>query len=284
MNNPTAIILAEQQLESELSSIFGSREMASLIIAGTTLIEHVLSELRDLKFSQCIVLASKNAYEIYEIVNRSKHWGMKVEVMNYSLSKEEVLREFKSLSAPNGLLVIEADRLRSHCVTQFLDKCNQSDYLLYEAMSSSESLGLTYLKPSNADFIINAKGIEMPGVMMNFLKSSRAFHRANMSVMKREFTGLESSVLSHRVGAQLRHWSSEVDNRCNIDELDVMIDQKCRIERNVLMKAVVLNRNVYVERNASLKNTIVMPDAVVPANQIIRNAIVQDETVYQVFE
>jgi len=284
MKQPTAIILAGQPLENDLSSIFGMRETASLMIAGSMLIEHVLRELQDLNFSQCIVLANKNACDIRTLVNGSKQWGMNIEVMNYMLSKDELLREFKSMSEPNGLLLIEANKLRSQSVALFLDQCNQTDYLLYEAVKSDEALGLTYLKPSKVDFVINARSIEIPEVTVNLLQSTRDFHRANIDLILGKYNGLESSVSYQLVGSQLHHWSAKIDNRSNISETGVMIDRQCRVERDVRMNAVVLNHNVYVEKNTTLQNTVVMPGAVIPSNQNICNAIVQREKVYQVFE
>lgn len=284
VNQPVAIILAGQPLENDLREIFGKRETASLMIAGTLLIEHVLRELQDLNFSQCIILARENAHEIYTLVSASKHLAMKVEVMNYALSKDELLREFKPLSQPNGLLLVEANKLRSQSVEQFLDKCKHTNYLLYDATFKGQELGLTYLKPSNADFIINAKHIELTRVTVNSLQGTRDFHKANMDLVLGKYAGLESGVSCHLVGTQLRHWSAEVDPRSNIADVGVMIDRKCRIERNVRLNSVVLNRGVYVEQNTRLQNTIVMPNAVIPANQTICNAIVQGEVIYRLFE
>jgi len=281
-DRPTAIILAGQPLENDLSQIFGTRETASLMIAGSTLIEHVLHELQDLNFSQCIVLARDNARAIYTMVAGLQHWGMNIEVMNFDLGKEEVLREFKSMSEPNGLLLIEANQLRSRSIEAFMDDCSKSDYLLYEAVGVNGSLGLSYLKPSKADFIINAKLIEMHHVTANSLQTTRDFHSANLDLIKGKYAGLESSVSCHALGSQLQHWSARVHNRSRVDHRGVMIDRQCRVERNVRLSSVVLNHDVYVERNTVLENTVVMPDAVIPANQSIRDAIVQGQMVYQV--
>lgn len=283
MEQPNAIILAGEPLENDLSTIFGKRETASLMIGGTMLIEHTLRELQDLNFSQCIVLAKDNASEIHALVNGSKHWGMNIEVMNYTPSKTELLREFKSMSQPNGLLLIEANKLRSRSVAQFLKQCNQTDYPLHEATSSNSELGLTYLKPSNADLIITARPIKMPDVNVNSFLTTYDFHRANMDLITGKYAGLESSVSSHLIGPRLQHWSAKVDKRSNINQASVMIDRKCRIERNVSMDAVVLNHGVYVEKNVTLQNTIVMPNAVIPANQDIRNSIVDGDRIYSVF-
>ncbi|MBL4672532.1 MAG: hypothetical protein JKX81_09760 [Arenicella sp.] len=283
VKRPTAIILASQLIEGNLQTIFGKRETASLMIAGATVIEHVLDELQDLNFAQCFVLAGDNAHEIHAVVMGLQHWGMKIEVMNYSLSRDQVLRDFKSMSQPNGLLVIEANQLRSESIKEFLNLSDQTDYLLYSAMRSKKSLGLTYIKPSNADWIINARPIEMSQVVINPLQTTKDFHRANIDVVLGKYRGLESSVSCHATGRQLRHWSAKVDKRAIVDRSGVMIDRLCKVERNVSLSSVVLNHNVYVARNTMLKNTIVMPNAVISSNQNIRNSIIHGDTVYQIY-
>jgi len=50
-NKPVAIILADKPLSSNLETIFGKQDISSLMIAGNTIIEHVLMELQDLKIS-----------------------------------------------------------------------------------------------------------------------------------------------------------------------------------------------------------------------------------------
>jgi len=280
-NQPTAIIIASQAIDNGLKTIFGKHEIASLMIAGSTLIEHILSELRDLNFSQCIVLAGDNARDIYSIASVSPHWGMDIEVMSSALSKDEILREFKSMSEPNGLLLIEANRLKSHSIKQFLETCNSSDYLLYEGVSDSEKLGLTYLKTSTASFIINAKAVELNQIKVNSLQSVKDFHRANFDLIKGFYQGLESSVSSHAMGRKLQHWSAKVHKRARVDQRGVMIDRHCKVGRHVHLNSVVLNHGVYVDRNTMLDNTIVMPDTLIPANQSICNAVVQGENVYQ---
>ena len=281
-NRPTAIILASQSLETDLKTIFGKRETASLMIAGCTLIEHILRELQDLNFSQCIVLAGDNAQDIYSLATTSKHWGMNIEVMSSSLSKDEILREYKAMSEPNGLLLIEANRLRSHSVKRFLEICDGTDYLLYDAASSNEKLGITYLKPCTASFIINAKQIEMKHIKVCQLKSPKDFHRTNLDLIKGHYKGLESSVSSHALGNRLHHWSAKLHKQAYIGKQGVMIDRRCRVERQVNLNSVVLNHDVYVDRNTLLDNTIVMPDTLVPANQNISNAIIHREHVYHV--
>ncbi|MFT6407552.1 MAG: NDP-sugar pyrophosphorylase family protein [Arenicella sp.] len=281
---PTAIILASQLLESSLQTIFGKCETASLKIAGSTVIEHVLRELQDLSFSQCFVLAGENAHQVNAIVKGLQHWGMKIEVMNYAPSRNDVLRDFSSMSQPNGLLLIEANQLRSRSIQEFLDLADKTDYLLYSAMGLKKSLGLTYLKPSNAGFIINAKPIEMNQIVINPLQTTKDFHAANMDVVLGKYLGLESSIACHAAGRQLQHWSAEVDKRARIAQTGVMIDRRCRVERNVSLNSVVLNHSVYIARNATLENTIVMPNAVISANQNIRNSIVSGDTVYQLYD
>lgn len=173
---PTAIILADQLLDDGLKTAFGKHEKALLAVSGSTVIEYILLELQYLNFSQCFVLAGKNADEINVIAMGLQHLKINIEVMNYAPSKDEVLRDFNSMSQPNGLLLIEANQLRSQSIQQFLDLSNRTDYLLYSAIGSKKPLGLTYLKPSNADFIINAKPIEMNDVVADSRLTTKVFY------------------------------------------------------------------------------------------------------------
>jgi len=277
----TAIVLAGHLVNGTLRDVFGKRETASLMIAGCSIIEHILRELDESGFTQCIVLAGNNATEIHSLVNKCRHWRMSTEVVNYLLNTDEVLLEFKSLSQPNGLLVIEANRLRSQSILSFIDECDKTDYVLYKAMGVDGDLGLSYLKPSSSDFIINPKHILMDEVVCNPLENASDFYCANLDLIQGKFTGLHSSVASHSNGSTFQHWSAKVNKRCQLENTSVMIDQKCRVERNVKLNSVILNKKVYVEKNSILENTIVMPNVVIPANQVIRNAIVSDQKVYE---
>jgi len=206
---------------------------------------------------------------------------MNIEVMSSPLRKEEILREYKSMSEPNGLLLIEANKLRSHSVKQFLEVCNNTDYLLYDAVNSNDKLGLTYLKPSSASFIINPKLVELNQVKLSPLRNIQDFHQANIELIKGKYTGLDSSVSYQSIGNRLQHWSAKVHKRTRVEKLSVMIDRRCRVERHVNLNSVVLNRDVYVDRNTTLDNTIVMPDTIIPANHSISNAIIHGENVYR---
>jgi len=116
-----------------------------------------------------IVLARQNADQVQTLIGDTRRWGINITVMNYSLTKDQVLREYKSLSSPNGLLIVEVDRLRSRCIERFLSQSEVSDYSLLEARTAEQRLGITLLKANDSDFIINAMPIELNDVTINFL-------------------------------------------------------------------------------------------------------------------
>ncbi len=288
---PTAIVLADQLVEGELKDIFGRLEAASLVVAGKTVIEHTLLELQELHVQECIVLAGENAEEIQKLIETEGRWGMTVTVMNYSRSVEEVLREFKSLSDPNGLLVIEANCLRGFCLGAFLSQAAQSEFSLLEAKYDQSPAGITLLKPTSADFIINAMPITLDGIETNTLKTARDFHRANFEVMSGLYKGLEPSVMFNGQLGRRQHWASHVskpslaasiglqskDN--GVDWVDVMIDKHCQVGRSVSMDSVILNHDVYVEANTNLDNTVVMPNSIVSSGAI-SNSIVHRDAIF----
>ncbi len=281
-NQPVAIILADKPLSSDLNTIFGQQDLSSLMIAGNTVIEHLLMELQDLKIQECIVLARHNASQIQTLIGDTRRWGINITVMNYTLSKEQVLREYKSLSAPNGLLIIEVDRLRSRCLANFLDQAERSDYSLLEAKSAGQTLGVTLLKDNDADFIINAMPIELDDIVVNGLSTVSDFHRANFDVVVSLFPGLEPSVQMNSTSGQRQHWASQVHTPAVPYKSDVMIDRHCRVGKDVSLQSVILNHDVYVEKNAHLENSIVMPNAIISANHPIKNAIIEGDTLYYV--
>lgn len=280
---PTVVILADQTVTGEMTNIFGKRETASLIVAGNSVVEHLLIELSELKFRHCIVLAQGNAKALHTMVNNRHHWGldMKVDVMNYTVSKQDVLKEFKSLSEPNGLLVVEANCVRSHCVEAFLTQCENSDYVLSEAVSGNQSLGLTLLKPTKAQFVINPMPICMDTVLVNDLSDPYEFHRANFDVLNGLFEGVQPSVKRHSKDQCIQHWDS-YKHKNTVTDHQVMIDRHALVNTNVALNRVILNHDVYVHRHAQIENTVIMPNVVVPATQKIENAIINNNTVYMI--
>ena len=279
---PVAIILADKPLTTDLQTIFGQQDLSSLMVAGNTVIEHVLMELQDLKIRECIVLARQNASQIQTLIGDTRRWGINITVMNYSLSKEQVLREYKSLSSTSGLLIVEVDRLRSRCLEQFLSQAKLSDYSLLEAEYAGQALGITLLKANDSNFIINAMPIELDKIVVNQLSTIQDFHQANFDVVISLFPGLEPSVQINTTVGQRQHWSSHVHTQPKPYKQDVMIERHCRVGKDVSLQSVILNHDVYVEKNARLKNTIVMPNAIISARQPIRNAVINGDMVYQV--
>lgn len=279
---PTAIVLADKLVHGELSEIFGSIESSSLMVAGRTVIEHTLLELKILGFEQCIVLAGKNSDDIQELVtNCSDYRGMSINVMNYSRTTEQVLREFKMMSDPCGMLIIEANKIRGHCVLDFLKQVENSQYSLFEARDSLGKIGLTMLKPTQADYIINPVPVLIEGVVVNHLQTASDFHIGNFDVVAGIFSGLEPSVALSVHRGRRQHWDSHISSTRNIDWQEIMIEKHCQIGNGVLLDSVILNNDVYVENCASIKNTIVMPHSIVSAQRPLNNSIVNEGVVYQ---
>lgn len=279
---PTALILADQVLDKDLQTIFGEKEKSSLIIAGYSLMEHLLIELRDLNFTDVIILAKRDAQQLQTLVGDPQRWGMTVNVMTFSLNKNQVLQEYKSLSEPNGLLVIEMNQLRSHCINDFLEQSQQSNYSLLEAVTSGKSAGLTLLKPTTASFIINPMPIELDNISINPLITSHDFHRANFDVIAGLYNGLAPSVQHNSTTGRRQHWASYVHKKSILRKDSLMIDRHCRVGRNANLNSVILNQDVFVEKSTSLKNTIVMPNSIVSNSHAIQNAIINKGVVYTV--
>ena len=281
-NKPAAIILADTRLSSNLETIFGKQDLSSLMIAGYSVIEHILMELQDLGIQDCIVLSRRSASDVQALIGDTRRWGMNISAMNYSLSKEQVLREYKSLSQPNGLLIIEADCLRSRCIANFLHECEDSCYSLLEAKHMNESLGITLLKANESDFIINAMPIQISDIVLSPLRTSREFHNANFDVVVNNFPGLEPSVQINTTIGERQHWASRVQTQVIAQNSNNMIARHCMVGKGALLDSVILNHDVYVERNAKLSNAVVMPDAIISAERPIANAIINGNMVYQV--
>jgi len=282
LNRPTAIILADHTLSGNLKEVFGETELASLMVAGYTILDHLLMELRDLGFEQCLIMAKQNAKKLQARFGKSQRWAMAITVMDFSLTKEQVLREYKSLSEPNGLLVFEMNRLRGHCVEQMLVNANSNEYSLVEGVVRGQEIGVTYLKSSSSDFIINAKQIELEGVSLNSMLDSRDFHQANFELVRGSCGGLEPSVQCNLESGLRLHWASRVHKTSTLSANENMIERRCQVGSLAKLNSVILNHDVLIERQSQLHNSIVMPNNVISNQVPISNAIVNDGQVFQI--
>jgi len=282
MNLPTAVILADHSLSGSLKTVFGDSDTSSLMIAGFSILDHCLMELQDLGFEQCIILATHNAKQLQARFGRTNRWGMTITIIDVALSREQVLREYKSLSEPNGMLVIEMDRLRSHCVKSYLEKCDESEYSLLEGITNNKRLGLTLLKNTDADFIINTHCIDLDDVTINRINDCQDFHRANFDIVDGVYNGLEPSVQHNSQTGLRQHWASHVHKRTKLVPDHNMIERHCQLGSRASLDSVILNHDVYIESRTKLKNTVVMPNAII-SNQIpIKDAIINEGRVYQI--
>jgi len=256
--------------------------MSSLMIAGHSLIEHTLIELRDLNFQEVFILAKHDAGRIQRLIGNTKRWPMNINVMQYRLNKSDVLRDYQALSDPNGLLIIEMDRLRSHCIETFLSKAEKSDYALLEATSHDRPLGVTLQKQTSANFIINAMMVEINDMKLNTLDSTNDFHKANFDVVSGLYQGLEPSVNHHTQTGHRQHWSSYMHRKSHIDSKNSMIEIDCHIGKHTNLDSVILNHDVFIEQDSSLMNTVVMPNTMIAKNNHVQNAIINNGSVYTI--
>lgn len=278
---PTAVVLASSTINGELLEIFGVQESSSLVLAGRTIIEHVLLELHEFGFEQCIILAGRNAESVQALVENNGSWEMTVNVMNYSCSKEQVLNEFKSLSDPSGMLIVETDKLRGHCVKAFLNEANHSEYSLLEAVCAQGKAGLTLLKPTQSDFIVNAMPLYIDGLRLNFLRSARDFHRGNLELVSGGFSGLKPSVALNKKHNRRQHWASNVSSKEDIDWSQVMIEQHCQVGRRVKLDSVVINHDVYIDDKSEIRSAVLMPNQMISSKQLLNDVIVNEGVIYQ---
>lgn len=279
---PAAIVLADQQLSSGLNDFFGDAEIASLSVAGHTVVEHLLMELQEIGVKDCIVLASGNAASIYTSVKSVSKWGMSIEVYDFSITAEQALNEFKSLSEVSGLLVISADRLRGRCVKTFIELSKVSSESALEAFSNDTSLSMFYQKPTTSKVAIIPKPLIVNNVKVNNLSCVVEFHRANFEVLSGAFNGLGCAVKSKSPSQGFYHWSSSVDRGVNIVNEQVMVGERCRVEKGVSLDKVVINNDVFVDRGIQLQNSVIMSDTIVSGRKNIINALVVGDSVYQV--
>ena len=279
---PVAIILADQPLDNELKTIFGENGKSSLMIAGYSLIEHTLMELRDLGFEQVIILAKHDATRIQKLIGNIQRWAMAINVMQLGLTAEQVLHQYKSLSNSHGLLVIEINSLRSHCIHSFLKQCKQSEYELLEAIIANQRSGITLLKPGSKNVIINPMPIELSNSKLTQLSNCHDFHQANFDVIAGQYTGIEPSVNRHSKTGYRQHWSAFIHKKTQLKTNKLMVERHCHIGQNTQLDSVILNHDVFVDQLTSLKNTIVMPNSIIAKHNTICNAVVNNDTVYTI--
>jgi len=263
LGRPTAIILADHALSNDLKTVFGEVEVASLMVAGYTILDHQLMELRDLGFEQCIILAKKNAKNLQAKFGKSERWGMTISVMDFALTKDQVLREYKSLSEPNGLLVFEMDRVRGHSVERILEMAAKSEYSLLEGVVNNKKIGITYLKHTESDFIINAQPLDLKSLSLNEMTNCRDFHKANFEIVNGVYEGLTPSVQCNLESGLRLHWASRVHKQSKLSASGNMVERRCQIGNLAELDSVILNHDVLVQGRAKLRNTIVMPNSIV---------------------
>lgn len=286
---PTAVVLADRLVGGELKDIFGDLEVASLVIAGKTVIEHTLLELQELRVKQCTIFAGKNASRIQKLLEKESLWGMSVTVLNSSRSVDQVLSEFNDFDSNGGVLIIEADRLRSSCLKSLLRQTSGSEHLVFGVNGAGNRLGITLKKSALLD--VSMKPVAISQILVNRLETAKDFQRANFDVVSGDYEGLEPGVMFNTQLGRRQHWTSHLSTSTIAASLglapnnkaywsNVMIDRHCKVGDAVKMESVILNHGVYVESGSNLEHTIVMPNSVVSSARALSDCIVHHDAIF----
>jgi len=278
---PIAIILTDHQTHDSFVENSYQRT-AHCPVAGKTILEHILFELMAIKVTQTFIITHDDANKIHSMAQHGARWGMHMntEVMQYNISKQEIIDTFISLSEPSGLLIIEANCLRSACMNNFIQQANSNDANFLEAVTENGSpIGLTYLKHKTAN-------TETPWLMpiskeisVNHLLNAQQVIDANIGAIKGEFNGIQPAANTIQEN-QFQHYNAFVHKSCELEEA-VMVGSHCHVGKNSALKNTVLNDHVYIEPGAQIDNSVIMPHTFIAKDAIIKNAIVNKRTIYQ---
>lgn len=283
LNAPTAIILDD--FESNLPAA-ELRELGKLswLFGGKPLVNHVLEELAQIGVQTCFILTKQNAKQLSDSILNVFRWDnrMQIETLNYDLNKEAVLQNFGALANPNGLLIIEGNKIRGRLIQQFLDDAQNIEADCIEAQSNNHSLGLTLLNP-NASTIPTLANVELENAIYQPLQTCSDFSTANFTLLKGGFPGLHPR-LAPIAGLPLWQHNRASLHRNTALEKEVFIERGGRVERSCHLNQVLINRDAYISRGAELDNVILMPNAFVSSKKTISNAIVSGDQIIQLNE
>ncbi|MFT5137942.1 MAG: GTP:adenosylcobinamide-phosphate guanylyltransferase, partial [Arenicella sp.] len=187
LNAPTAIILDD--FESNLPA--AELGKLSWLISGKPLVNHILEELAQIGVHTCFILTKQNAKQLsYSILNVFRwHNRMQIETLDYDLNKEAVLQNFGALANPNGLIIVEGNKIRGPLIQQFLDAAHNIEADCVEAQSNNQYLGLTLLNPNASTTPTPAK-VELETAIYQPLQTCADFSTANFTLLKGGFLGL----------------------------------------------------------------------------------------------
>lgn len=278
LNAPTAIVLDDFEPDLPADEL---RELGKLgwLFGGKPLVNHVLEELAQIGVQTCFILTKQNAKQLSDSILNVFRWDnrMKIETLNYDLDKATVLQNFGALANPNGLLVIEGNKIRGRLISSFLDSTQKIEADWIEAQSNSQSLGLTLVKP-NASPIPEIATVEVENAIYQPLNTCSDFSTANFKLLKGEFPGLYPRL------APLHGLSIWQHNRASLHrntqlEKEVFIERGGRVERSCHLNQVLINRDAYISQGTELDNVILMPNSFVPTKKSISNAIISGDQI-----
>ena len=179
---PIVVLLADEIVSDDLKAVYGHMCKASLEIEGKSLLDRSLEELHDLGIEQCIILAGTNAYELSDELDRALYPKMNITIFHYKRALSQVLREFKNLSEPSGMLVLSVSYLLNQHIGVFLSSAEQSEYTLLQAVCEEGNCGLTLLKPTDAEYVQNAMPITIDEFIISKLDTLAELNEVNFNL------------------------------------------------------------------------------------------------------
>ena len=278
LNAPTAIVLDDFEPNLAAAEL---RELGKLswLFGGKPLVNHVLEELAQIGVQTCFILTRQNAKQLSDNILNVFRWDnrMKIETLNYDLDKEAVLQNFGALANPNGLLVIEGNKIRGRIIKRFLDSTQKLEADCIEAQSHTQSLGLTLLNP-NASPTPAIATVELENAIYQPLQTCNDFSSANFKLLKGEFPGLYPRLAPINGQSLWQHNRASLHRNTALEK-EIFIERGGRVERSCHLNKVLINRDAYISRGAELDNVILMPNAFVSTKKTISNAIISGDQI-----
>ncbi len=273
------VLLKANHPVGELAELQRGVTLASLPIAGRSLLERTLEAIAVLDLDKVTVAVPEEADGAFRLVAGGERWGVKASVvpMRVDESLGVAISRHRWLSR-KGLLVVSADRLRDFSLADALAA------LQAEAGSSSRGLicatsGLCWLPaPEDAE---PPRTVDISSGEVLKLDSARAYHQAVLAVSRDEHkhltlrgrqqaVGLRHGYMTRVHPRSLRTGTSFVGNHCRVHP-------SCRLDGTV-----VLEHGVRVGRMTRIENSIVLSETVVGEHLEIRNAIVAGNTLIRI--
>ena len=281
-NPPVAIININsgQHNEKHHDSYENLRQVP---IVGKTALEHSLDEIMATGIRQAIILADKNAGKIQKWVGNGERWSidLNIEIFRYSLEHQQILDIFSPLSEPHGLLVIDAQKLRSQFIAKFITIAKQCIRPVITAHLNGSDIGLSYLTKTQNEIVTKNLELSEKEIYVNQLASMSDYFNANLDALNGKFTGIQPKAKQINNSGLFRHHHTFIHSHCRMDN-NVMIGEHCHVSKNTQLKNVVLNNDIYVDKNSKLENVIVLPSTYIGKSCRIRNAVITADKIINI--